>query len=87
MAHTAERVLRHESNSHPTEVHSTSYIDIIQGSSTLIECLQILERFCAKETLKSKVNHTETGNTSNLHKESNRMQRQEGDNQNPRTQM
>ena len=29
------------------------YIDIIQGSSTLMECLQILEKICAKETLKS----------------------------------
>ena len=29
------------------------------------------------------MNNTETGNTSNLHKESNRKQRQEGENQNP----
>ena len=59
------------------------YEDIIQESLTLIECLQILDRFCAKETLNSKVNNTETGNTSNLHKESKRKQRQEGENQNP----
>ena len=29
------------------------------------------------------MNNTETSNTSNLHKESNRKQKQEGDNQNP----
>ena len=47
-----------------------------------MECLQILEKIFARETLKSEVSHTETGNTNNLHKKSSRMQRQEDNNQN-----
>ena len=39
--------------------------------------------FCARETLKSEVSHTETGNTSKLCKKSSKMQRQEDNNQNP----
>ena len=47
-----------------------------------MECLQILEKFCARETLKSEISHTETGNTNNPHNKSSRMQRQEDNNQN-----
>ena len=50
------------------------YIDFIQGSSTLLECLQILEKFCARETLKSKISPTETGNTNNSHRKNSKIQ-------------
>ena len=58
------------------------YIDIIHGSSILMECLQILEKFCAREALKSKISYTETGYTNNSNKKNSRMQRQEDSNQN-----
>ena len=54
------------------------YIDIIQGSSTLMECLQILEKLCAREVLKYKISHK----PNNSHRQNNRMQRQEDSNRN-----
>ena len=58
------------------------YTDFIQGSSTLMECLQILEKFCARETLKSEISPTETGNTNNSHRKNSKKQRQGNGNQN-----
>ena len=47
-----------------------------------MECLQILEKFCAREALKSEISPTETGNANNSDKKYSRMQRQEDSNQN-----
>ena len=57
------------------------YRDFIQDSPTLMECLQILEKFCVKET------SIDSGNTDNPHKRNSRIQRQEkGDPNLPRNQ-
>ena len=57
------------------------HIDFIQDSSTLMECLQILEKFCARETLKPEIS-TETENTTNTHRRNSRIQRQGKGNRN-----
>ena len=41
-----------------------------------MECLQILEKFCARETLKPETS-IDTGNTDNPHKRNSRIQRQD----------
>ena len=41
----------------------------------LMGCLQILKKFCARETLKPETS-TDTGNTNNSHKRNSRTQRQ-----------
>ena len=51
------------------------YIDFIKDSSMLMECLQILEKFCARETLNPEIS-TDTGNTNHSHKRNGRIQRQ-----------
>ena len=47
------------------------YTDFIQDSPTLMDCLQILEKFCVKET------SIDSGNVNNPHKRNNRIQRQD----------
>ena len=46
-----------------------------------MECLKILEKFCARETLNPEIS-TETGNTTNSHKRNGRIQRQGKGNKN-----
>ena len=82
MAYTAERVHRHESNPHPTKVHSTSLYRHHSGQLNTDGMSTNTKKFCAREALKSKISPTETGNTNNSHRKNSRMQRQENSNQN-----